>query len=298
MKTAVGFIGLGTMGASMAMNVIRKGFPLIITTSSNKKGNDFEKAGATVVSTPSEVAQNARIIVTCVPDIFAMKTIVSGPDGIASRKWHNGLLLDCSTISPSEILELSTLLSGVGARVIDAPVSGGNKGARNGTLTIMCGGEKLFVERAREVLEAMGTNIHHVGPLGSGQTLKACNQLMVAINMMGAYEAIALARAAGIDPTLMREVLSTGAARSGVLEGHALRYIDNDLQGGFRAELLNKDLGIAKSTGDQLKCIQPATILAHQLIQATCNGGFSNLDSAALGLLYDRLNGISDEDKA
>ncbi|MEP0510659.1 MAG: NAD(P)-dependent oxidoreductase, partial [Aurantimonas coralicida] len=220
---------------------------------------------------------------------------LSGENGLASASWEGGLLVDCSTIAPFEAEEMAAALADVGAALVDAPVSGGRKGAEEGKLTIMCGGSDADFARARPVLDAMGTNIHHVGPLGAGQAVKACNQLMVAVNMMGAFEAVALARAAGVDPKVMREVLSSGAARSGVLEAHALRYIEGNLEPGFRAELMRKDLGIAAGVGAHYKRAQPATGLAHQVLVAACNSGFAKHDSAALGLLYDQMNGTDDE---
>ncbi|WP_099867434.1 NAD(P)-dependent oxidoreductase [Pararhizobium haloflavum] len=294
MKKTIGFIGLGVMGAGMARNVAEAGFDLVVTTRSPDKADIFRKIGACVAENPAELAARCDVIVTCVPDASALRALVEGESGLAAGRWDNGLLIDCSTIAPFETTEIARALAKAGASVIDAPVSGGAKGADSGTLTIMCGGAGKDFERARDVLQAMGKNIHHVGPLGAGQAVKACNQLMVSINMMGVFEAIGLARAAGVDPKVMREVLSTGAARSGVLEAHALRYLDDSLQPGFRAELMRKDLGIANAVGSHFNITQPATNLAHQMLIATCNNGHAGLDSAAMGLLYETLNGLSE----
>lgn len=291
MTDPIGFIGLGVMGAGMARNILKAGLPLVVTTSSQEKADAFRDEGARVVASPREVAAAAPIVVTCVPDADAMARVIGADDGLAAAPWPDGLLVDCSTIAPFEAQALAERLAPSGARMVDAPVSGGAKGASEGTLTIMVGGEEADVARARPVFEAMGKNIHHVGPFGAGQAIKACNQLMVAVNLMGACEAVAIARSAGVDPHLMREVLSSGAARSGVLEMHAKRYIDNALDGGFRAELMRKDLGIAAAVGAHERRAQPATTLAHQLMTAACNAGFAKKDSAALGLLYDLMNG-------
>ncbi|MCF3933780.1 NAD(P)-dependent oxidoreductase [Acuticoccus sp. M5D2P5] len=297
MADSIGFIGLGVMGAGMAKNIAAAGLPLVVTTSSPEKAEAFRAAGATVVATPREVAAAANIIVTCVPDADALTAVVAGENGLAAAPW-DGLVIDCSTIAPFEAREIAAVIEAGGGAMIDAPVSGGAKGANDGTLTIMVGGADGDVARARPALEAMGKAIHHVGPLGAGQALKACNQLMVAVNLMGACEAVALARSAGVDPHVMREVLSTGAARSGVLEMHAKRYVDKALEGGFRAELMRKDLGIAAAVGSHEHRTQPATNLAHQMMTAACNAGFAKLDSAALGLLYDLMNGEPQEDAA
>lgn len=291
----IGFIGLGVMGAGMARNIANAGLKLAVTTSSSQKAEAFRALGAEICATPAELAARCSVIVTCVPDATALRQVIEGDSGLSAQPWADGLLIDCSTIAPFEAEAMAQSLAAVGARFIDAPVSGGAKGAETGTLTIMCGGEADDLAEASPVLQAMGKNIHHVGPIGAGQALKACNQLMVAVNMMGVFEAVALARAAGVDPKVMREVLSSGAARSGVLDAHALRYIDGQLDGGFRAELMRKDLGIANAVGAHFNISQPATDLAHQLMVATCNSGFAKHDSAALGLLYDRLNG-HDED--
>ena len=295
MTDTIGFIGLGVMGAGMAKNIIKAGFKLVATTSSAEKADAFRALGAEIVDSAAAIAGRTTLIVTCVPDAAALRQTLTGDNGLASASWKGGLLVDCSTIAPFEAEEMAAVLADVGAGLVDAPVSGGRKGAEEGKLTIMCGGSDADFARARPVLDAMGTNIHHVGPLGAGQAVKACNQLMVAVNMMGAFEAVALARAAGVDPKVMREVLSSGAARSGVLEAHALRYIEGNLEPGFRAELMRKDLGIAAAVGAHYKRAQPATGLAHQLLVAACNSGFAKLDSAALGLLYDQMNGTDDE---
>lgn len=289
MTETIGFIGLGVMGAGMAANILKAGFGLVLTTSDPAKADRFRAMGATVVDDARAVAEAAPVVVTCVPDAAALSAVVAGDRGLAAH-WAGGLLIDCSTIAPFESRALAGTLADSGASMVDAPVSGGAKGAKEGTLTIMAGGAEDDIARARPVLEAMGGNIHHVGPPGAGQALKACNQLMVAVNMMGAFEAVAIARSAGVDPHLMREVLSTGAARSGALEMHAKRYIDKALDGGFRAELMRKDLGIAAAVGAQEHRALPATTLAHQLMTAACNAGFGSKDSAAMGLFYDLMN--------
>ena len=291
MSETIGFIGLGVMGSGMARNLMKAGFDLAAVVRRPEQATALSADGGTLCDSPRALAGRASIIVTCLPDAGALREVIAGQEGIASGSWENGLLIDCSTIAPQEVRDIAPVLAQVGGRIIDAPVSGGSKGAADGTLTIMAGGSEADLSRARPVLEAMGRHIHHMGPLGSGQAVKAANQLMVAVNLMGVCEAIALVRAAGVDPHRMREVLSSGAARSGVLEAHAKRYLDGALEGGFKAALMNKDLGIACSVGRDSRTVQPATNLAQQLMQALCNEGLGDLDSAALGLLYDRMNG-------
>lgn len=294
MTERIGFIGLGAMGEGMARNILKSGLSLAITTSDPVKGKTFGDLGAAVVATPADLAAIAPIVVTCVPDAAALNAVLTGPGGLLINGWSNGLLIDCSTIAPFEAQDIATALSQADAALVDAPVSGGRTGAQAGTLTIMCGGQNADITRAQPVLQAMGKTIHHMGPTGAGQAVKACNQLMVAINLMGAVEAVGLARAAGVDPRHMREVLMTGAARSGVLEAHALRYLDGALSPGFRGDLLNKDLGIATAMATRSGQHQPATALAHKMVDGACDAGFGSHDSAALGLFYDQLNGVVD----
>ncbi|MEQ8252017.1 MAG: NAD(P)-dependent oxidoreductase [Oceanibaculum nanhaiense] len=291
MADRIGFIGLGVMGNGMARNLLKAGFDVTVWTRDAAKAESFKNLGASHASTPKALAAACKLVISCVPDAAAVRGIALGEDGLAADGWEGGLLVDCSTIAPFEAQEIAAGLKEAGAGFLDAPISGGKKGADEGTLTIMIGGDDAAVERARRAFAAMGKNIHHVGPLGAGQALKACNQLMVAVNLMGVCEAVAIARAAGIDPKVMREVVSTGTGRSGVLEGHGLRYLEGTLQGGFRAALMKKDLGIATAVGAHYGRYQPATGLAHQLMTGLCNAGFADLDNAALGLLYDQLNG-------
>lgn len=287
----VGFCGLGAMGAGMARNLLAAGFDLTIVTSSAEKAERFHSEGAGVADTPVNLAAQSDVIVTCVPDASALDALIDGERGFGSVDLAGKLFIDCSTIAPHDACRAAERIRAAGGRFVDAPVSGGTKGAAEGTLTIMCGGEASDIERAMPLLKSMGKVITHFGPVGAGQAVKAANQLMVAVNMMGAFEAIALARANGVDPEAMRQALLTGAARSGVLEMHAKRYLDDALAGGFRIELLRKDLGIVASEGGRSGLSQPASALAQQLINAACNAGFEGQDSAVLGKFYDLTNG-------
>lgn len=287
MTDTIGFVGLGTMGSGMARNLLEKGHSLVTTSSSSEKAAAFKQLGADIVASVEEMTGAAKTIITCVPQ---GKDLLGLVDRIAGSNWDGGLLIDCSTVSPDEVIKAGRALEAVGAHMLDAPISGGAKGAAEGTLTIMCGGDEADFARATPVFEAIGRTIRLCGPLGAGQAVKACNQLMVVVNLMGVCEAIALARSVGVDPKLMREVVLTGTGRSASLEVQALRYLDGELDGGFRSELMRKDLGIAAEIGRARHRTMPATALAHQMIVASCNAGFATLDSAALGRLYDILN--------
>jgi 3-hydroxyisobutyrate dehydrogenase-like beta-hydroxyacid dehydrogenase len=290
MTETVGFIGLGVMGAPMARNLLRAGLDVVVTTTSETKARAFSELGATVASSPADMAARTKLIFTCVPDNSALVGILQGGAGVLSRAWPGGLLVDCSTIAPFEARAAAQLLDETGASLMDAPVSGGKKGAEDGTLTIMCGGEEADFKRASFALEAMGKTIRHVGAVGAGQTIKSCNQIMVAINLLAACEAIGLARANGVDPRTMREIVMAGTGRSFMLEANALRYLDGITAPGFRIDLLKKDIGIANAIGAHAGTVQPATALAHQLISMASNIGLGDLDTSGLGVLYERLN--------
>ncbi|MAM76806.1 MAG: 2-hydroxy-3-oxopropionate reductase [Tistrella sp.] len=288
----IGFIGLGTMGAGMARNILKAGFHLTITTSSREKEEAFARDGAQIAANAGDLLQSCDVIVTCVPDGPALIGLFEGP--LADLDYSGRLFIDCSTIAPDEARGCAAVVETGGGRFVDAPVSGGAKGAEAGTLTIMCGGDQSDFDAGLPVLQAMGKSITLFGPVGAGQAVKAANQLIVAVNMMGAFEAIAIARANGVDPEAMRAALMTGAARSGVLEMHAKRYLEDTLSGGFRVELLMRDLGIVASAGEDGGLSQPAAALALQMVRATCNAGFNGHDSAVLGRFYDLINNHKD----
>ncbi|WP_417604931.1 NAD(P)-dependent oxidoreductase [Primorskyibacter flagellatus] len=292
MTENVGFIGLGVMGAGMAHNLLKAGFAVTVTTSVPEKADIFRDRGATVVATPREVAVAASIVVTCVPDHAALEVVVSGEDGmLSSDGWTDGLLIDCSTIAPDEARAIGASIAVGGGAFVDAPISGGRKGADEATLSIMCGGSEADFQRALPVFEAMGRSVRRVGDIGAGQTLKACNQTMVLANLMGVSEAIGMARAGGVDPKVMRELILTSTGRSGVLENNAKRYMDGQTEPGFRIALMRKDIGIAESIGAEAGLVQPATALAHQLLRAAKGADLDDQDTSALMVLYDRLNG-------
>ena len=287
----IGFIGLGVMGAPIAANLIKGGHTIVVYTSSAEKAQRFADLGATIADSPADVGRSARLVFSCVPDHAALLATVEGENGLASAGWSGGLLVDCSTIAPTEARSISTLLAAKGASFIDAPVSGGRKGAEDATLAIMCGGAEQDVARAMPAFLSMGKTIRHVGEVGAGQTIKACNQLMVVVNYLGACEAIGLARANGVDPKVMREVVLSSTGRSGVLENNALRYLENQLKPGFRLDLMKKDIGIANGIGEAARLVQPASDLALTLLRTASNLGLGELDSSAIALLYERLNG-------
>ena len=241
----VGFIGLGTMGTAMAQNVLRGGFDLIVHNRTREKEKPLAEADAARAASPAEAARNADIVVICVSDTPDVEAVLFGAGGVAEGAKPDTLVCDMSTIAPDATREFGKRLAERGVRMIDAPVSGGSEGAEKGTLTIMCGGDAADVERARSVLEAMGSKITHVGPLGAGQLTKAVNQIIIAGNFLGLAEGITFAIKAGLDANKVLEAISSGMARSAVLEMRASNMVNNSYPLGFKLALHLKDLRIA-----------------------------------------------------
>lgn len=241
----IGFVGLGTMGASMAANLLRAGAHLAVWNRTSGRAAGLVDLGAVHAGSPAEVAAGSDVTVICVSDTPDVETVLFGPDGIAQGARPGGLVVDCSTISPDATREFASRLELLGVRLVDAPVSGGSEGARLGTLTMFVGGGDQDVARAMPVLRAMGKTITHLGPVGNGQAAKAVNQVIISGAYLGVAEGIVLGLKAGLDPHLLVEALSGGAAQSWVLANRSGRMIDDDYPLGFRLALHRKDLAIA-----------------------------------------------------
>jgi 2-hydroxy-3-oxopropionate reductase len=248
----VGFIGLGLMGSHMARNVLRAGHDLTVHSRSPAPVDALVAEGASRGSSPAEVASRTEVIVTMLPDTPDVELVLFGPDGIADTVAGGSLVIDMSTIDPIATRRFAERMSEVGVGMIDAPVSGGDIGARDATLSIMVGGTEADVTRARPLFEAMGKNIVHVGASGAGQIAKACNQLVLAGTLEAVGEALVLAAKAGVSPAKVREALLGGFAASRVLEVHGQRMLDGDFAPGFRAELMLKDARIVVAAAHEL----------------------------------------------
>lgn len=283
----VGFIGLGVMGALMARNLVRAGFKLVVHSRSQRPVDTLvDEVGdaADVAANPAEVALRTGIIITMLPDTPDVRQVVLGPHGIAQVATDRHLLVDMSTIAPAAAIEMHAALAARGAGALDAPVSGGDAGARAASLSIMVGGQAEHVERARPLFEALGTTIVHVGGPGAGQIVKACNQVMVATAYAGLSEALALGQRAGVDPDKVLEVLGGGLAASRVLELRGARMVRNDFAPGFRVNLHRKDLSIALATAQEHHLPLRVTTLVSQLYDAVAAAGYGDLDHSALML--------------
>ncbi|MGI6375423.1 MAG: NAD(P)-dependent oxidoreductase [Anaerolineae bacterium] len=293
-KPVVGFIGLGVMGEPMARNVLKAGFRLVVHNRSRGKVDALVVAGAEAGGSPRGVAERAKIVLMCLPDAPDVQKVMAGPDGVLAGISPGQVIVDMSTSSASLARELAAQVAALGATLLDAPVSGGEIGAKQGTLSIMVGGDLAALERARPVLLAMGKTIVHVGEAGAGQVCKSCNQIVVALTMAGVAEALLLAAKAGVDPAKVREVLLGGAAQSRVLEQHGQRMLDRNFAPGFRARLQHKDLRLALGAGRDFGSPLPLTSLVHEFFTGLVATGRGDLDHAALYELLETLGKVAE----
>lgn len=294
MSTPIGFIGLGLMGKPMALNLRKHQFDVIVHSRSRGPVDALVAAGATAAATPADVARQARIIITMLPDGPDVSTVLEGPDGIFSAMQPGTIIVDSSTIAPATARRLATATAERGGALLDAPVSGGEIGAIDGTLTFMVGGEAAALEAVKPVLSAMGKpeKIVHVGESGAGQICKACNQIVLAGTMTVVAEAIALARKSGVDPMKVRAALLGGFAQSRVLEVHGERMIIGNYKPGFKGKLFRKDLGIALSALAESGVPALGSAVAAQLVQAQAAQGRGEEDYSALGDIVFALAGL------
>ena len=285
MTDSVGFIGLGVMGRPMARNLLKRGFPLIVHSRSQAPVDEIVSAGASPAASPADVARRATVIITMLPDGPDVERVLSSANGVFSAMQPGSVVIDMSTIAPAAARRLSNAAANLGAVMLDAPVSGGEIGAIDGTLSIMVGGEASALARVRPVLEAMGNpeRIIHVGESGAGQICKACNQLVIGGTLAAVGEAFTLARKSGVDPAKVRAALLGGFAASRVLEVHGERLLQQNFQPGFPVRLYRKDLRIVMDSVNDAAVPAPVTALVQQLLAVLIAGGKESLDYSALG---------------
>ncbi|GAB3701578.1 2-hydroxy-3-oxopropionate reductase [Spirosoma flavus] len=283
----VGFIGLGIMGKPMALNLRKAGYDVAVLSQS-KAADTLVEAGAQVVESSKELAQQCDIIIIMLPDSPDVEQVVSGPDGVLEGVKSGALFIDMSTIAPATARSIYKLMQEKGVEALDAPVSGGQVGAESASLSIMVGGSEVAFARALPLFQAMGKNIIHIGEPGAGQTTKACNQMIVGITIQAVAEAFALAERAGVNLEKMREVLLGGFAQSRILDLHGKRMIDRNFAPGFKIKLHKKDMGIALKTGDEFSVPLQATALVANQMQAAVEGGNGELDHSSLLLLLEK----------
>jgi 2-hydroxy-3-oxopropionate reductase len=277
----LGFIGLGIMGSPMAGHLIAAGHDLALTTIGDVPASLLE-AGGTACATAKEVAEASDIIFVMVPDTPHVEAVLFGENGVAEGLSSGKTVIDMSSISPIATKDFARRISALGCEYIDAPVSGGEIGAKNATLTIMCGGSEDAFARAKPLLELLGKNITLVGGNGDGQTCKVANQIIVALNIEAVAEALLFASKAGADPAKVREALMGGFASSKVLEVHGDRMVKRTFDPGFRIELHQKDLNLALSNARQMGLSLPNTATAQELFNACAANGGSAWDHSAM----------------
>jgi 2-hydroxy-3-oxopropionate reductase len=288
-KPAIGFIGLGIMGKPMARNLIKAGYVLTVHNRSRGPVEELVREGAQDGRSPRGVAERSEIIITMLPDSPDVQQVVIAPGGVLEGIKPKSVLVDMSTISPIVTQEIAQAVEAKDAEMLDAPVSGGEKGAVEATLSIMIGGRDEVVDRVRPIFEALGKNIVHIGGHGAGQVTKACNQVVVALTIQAVSEALALAAKAGVDVAKVRQALLGGFAQSRILEAHGQRMLDRNFKPGFKVRLHQKDLNIALSTGKALAVPMVATAVVAEAFTALRGLGRGDLDHSSLVTLIEDL---------
>ena len=288
----VGYIGLGNMGKPMAMNIMKAGFPLVVHNRSQEAVQELVRLGASAADNPASTARQVDIICTNLPDSPDVEKVVLGENGIIEGA-HDGLVfVDHSTIKPATARKLARELANCRVDCLDAPVSGGDIGAQNGTLAIMVGGPKGVLETVRPVFEAVGKTITHVGDHGSGQIAKAANQIMVAAQMQAMAELLLLAQQSGADPEKVVEAIRGGAAQCWTLDNKPQRLFASQRQPGFKALLQAKDLNIVMDTAREYGLPLPLTAITSQMYQAMVSAGMGQLDNSAVIGILESMSGI------
>ena len=288
-KQTIGFIGLGIMGRPMSQHLVKAGYPLVVYDIVPAGVEELVAAGAKAAGSSSEVAAQADLVITMLPDSPDVEAAYMGPGGVLEGARPGTILVDMSTISPTVAKKVAEAAAGRGCSMLDAPVSGGDVGARNATLSIMVGGDPAVFEKVKPVFEVMGRPTL-CGPSGSGQVVKACNQILVAVTLVGMAEALVLGAKAGVDPEIVVKVLQGGLARCGVLENRGLRVTRRDFAPGFRSRLHYKDLNIIREAGRAYGCALPASALAHELFGAMQSLGWGELDHSAVVRVIETLS--------
>jgi len=291
-KHTVGFIGLGIMGAPMATHLLSAGHSMVVYDRTLSKMEPLVDLGAKPGKSCREVAERSDVIISMVPDSPDVEQVYLGENGVLEGVKPGMLLIDMSTISPVTTVRVAQVAAAKkGCQMLDAPVSGGDVGAKNAALSIMVGGDPEAYEQARPIFELMGTPTL-CGPSGAGQTVKACNQIQVALNFIGMAEALVLGAKAGVDPAIVVKVLSGGYAQSRVMDVRGPRVIRGDYEPGFRSRFHYKDLNIIRETARAFGCSLPASALAHEFFSAMQANGWGDLDHSAVIKVIESLSNV------
>jgi len=288
----VAFIGMGIMGKPMAVNLHKAGHTVFVHGRRPESMSQPVEAGCIACESVADAASRADVIIVMVSDTPDVEHVIFGDDGVAQGARPGSVVVDMSTISPTATRGFAEKLQARGVGMLDAPVSGGEVGAINATLSIMVGGKPEVFERVKPVFEAMGKNIVRVGDIGAGQVAKACNQIVVAVTIEGVAEALTFARKNGVDPARVRDALMGGFAGSRILEVHGKRMLDNDYTPGFKTKLHQKDINIVMQTAKELGLALPGAALVMQHLNALMGTGGAELDSAAVMKIVERESGM------
>ena len=288
-KMTVGYIGLGLMGKSMARNILKAGYPLVVHNRSRQSVDELAAEGAKPASSPAEVAAQVDVIFTNLPDSPDVEAVVLGENGILSTARPGLIFVDNSTIKPATARMLAVKLAEKDVAALDAPVSGGDIGARNATLTIMVGGPASALEKVQPILQAMGKKITHIGEAGAGQIAKAANQIMVAAQMVAMGELLIFAQKAGADPRKVVEAIKSGAAQCWTLDTKPPRLFEGNRQPGFKARMQAKDLNIVIESAREYGVPLLSAGVDAQLFNAMVEQGFGDLDNSAIVEIFEKL---------
>ncbi len=288
----IGFIGLGVMGRAMAHNLLRAGVDLTVHSRSPGPVDELVFAGAARAVAPDELGASVGVVITMLPDTAAVEEVLFGDRGVHEGVRAGSLVIDMSTIHPSAARRFAETFAGRDVAMLDAPVSGGERGAIDGTLSVMVGGPAEAFERALAILRILGENVTRVGPSGAGQVAKAANQLIVGSTIQAVAEALVLAAKAGVDPSKVREALMGGFAGSKILEVHGLRMLEGNFTPGFRSVLHRKDARIVLETAEELGSPVPAFAVVSDAFERLVDAGRGDLDHAALVSLLEETSGL------
>jgi 2-hydroxy-3-oxopropionate reductase len=294
MKETIGFIGLGLMGRPMAKNLLKAGYPLVVHSRSQGPVDDLVASGATRAASPAEIARQATRIITMVPDSPDVERVLEGPDGVFSAMQRGTILIDMSSIAPGVARRLAGRAGELGGSMVDAPVSGGDIGAIQGTLSIMVGGRASDFAAVKPILDVMGNpeKVVHVGEAGAGQLCKLCNQMVIGGTLAVVAEALALARKAGVDAAKVREALLGGFAQSRVLEVHGERALKGTFKPGFKTHLYAKDMKNVVATLAEHNAPAPVTAVVQQLLHATMAAGLGEFDNSIMARTIFEMAGL------
>ena len=294
MKETIGFIGLGLMGRPMAKNLLKAGYPVVAHNRSRGAVDDLVSAGATSASSPADVARQATRIITMVPDSPDVELVLDGPEGVFSAMQPGTIIIDMSSITPETTRRLAERARALGGALMDAPVSGGDIGAIQGTLSIMVGGDAADFIAVKPILDVMGNpeKVLHIGDSGAGQLCKLCNQMVIGGTLVAVAEALALARKAGVDAAKVRDALLGGFAQSRVLEVHGERALKGTYKPGFKTHLYAKDMRNVVTTLAQFDVPAAVTAVVQQLLHATMAAGRGEQDNSVMAKTVFEMAGL------